>query len=751
VELQTVVGELYLVDGVVQEARPAPGLLVQQTPKGAARGREGDSLFVHLTLTGLPGEYGELANALLGTIKSRYYQTSGSVTAALRRAIMDANEYLLRANMNSRGGSRLGAVSCAVLRRQELFVVQAGEAFALIARNFGVERIPDKKPDRLVPLGLTAGIDLRYFHNWLEPGDMLLLADPGLTNIPNEMAQSVLVDSTVEESLPVLIQIVGQRTARMLLLEFVEEAPYVVGASDIVGGAAAVAVVAEIAPEPETGGRGRAAGGAAAAATIVTAKTATSAGSSRSIRQRDERPEPAPAPQPKDASRQVILPSREEVSTSARKASSRAVLGLSFFTAWLAELMGRLRPARHHEDDETGAAGWAAPMLIAILIPVFVGIIVTSVYVQRGRVQRMSEIKRDMGLAIGLAEQSEDEGEQRRLFNQVLVLAAEAELLRPDDPDIQFMRETALIELDLVDEVTRLLGRRLYSYPDGTGLGSVVLREGFNGDIYTLDEAGNRVFRHETSEDYLTLTTEEPSVVLFNGQAIGNHVTGKLIDIMWRPSGVEVTQSGLAMLDGAGALTTYSPGFEDLSAVRLGLASEWQSPTALTQFSERIYILDPAAGVIWRYFAEGDGFYVEDEQRSISLPDLNQAVDIAIYSEDGSVIVLYADGRLRRYVDGNVLWDESALTETGLTDGLVAPTHVKVVGRGLNSSIFVADPGSSRIIQLSLGGTFLAQYKAIDLETNQELLTGMRDFDVAEAPLRIFVVTQDGLFVATQN
>ncbi len=725
-----------------------PGLLIQQSPKGVARGREGDSLFIHLTLTGLPSEYGELANALLGTIKSRYYQTTGSVTAALRRAIMDANEYLLRANMNSRGASRLGAVTCVVSRREELFVVQAGEAFALIARNFGVERIPDKEPARVVPLGLTAGIDLRYFHNWLEAGDMLLLADPGLANIPNEVAQSVLVDSTIEESLPVLKQIVGPRTARMMLLEFVDDAPYVVDAPEVIGASGAGAPVAGVevdgAAGVERSSRARAVGGAA----VATAASSHPAGE-RDVRM--ARPEPVPAPEPGEAPPQVSLPSRDEVSTTARQASSRAVLGLSFLTGWLADLMGRLRPARDPEAEEVGAAGWAAPTLIAILIPVFVGIIVTSVYVQRGRVQRMSEIKRDMGLAIGLAEQSSDENEQRRLYNQVLVLAAEAELLRPDDPDIQILRETALIESDLVDEVTRLLGQRLYSYSAGTELDSVVLREGFDGDIYTLDKAGNRVLRHETSEDYMTLTTEEPSVVLFNAQAVGNHITGKLIDIMWRPSGVEVSDPGLAILDGAGALTTYFPGLAKLNATRLGLSSEWQSPVALTQFSERIYMLDPPAGAIWRYFAEGEGFYVEEDQRSITLPDLEQAVDIAIYSEDGSVIVLYADGRLRRYVDGNVLWDESALIETGLTEGLVAPTRVKVIGRGLNSSIFVADPGSSRIIQLSLGGTLLAQYKAIDLETNQELLTGMRDFDVAEAPLRVFIVTRDGLYVATQN
>lgn len=737
-ELQAVIGELYLVDGIAQEMQPVPGLLSQTAPKRTARGRDGDSLFIHLSLTGLPAEYGELAGALLGTIRSRYYQTSGSVTAALRRAILDANEYLLNANMNSRGVSRLGAVTCAVLRGQELFVVQAGEAFSLIARNFGVERLPDKDPQRITPLGLTAGVDLRFFHNWLEPGDMLLLADPRLTNLPDEMARSILVDSTVEDSLPILKQIIGQGTARLLLLEFVDEAPVGIPEASLMSG------------------RGKVVGSAAVATAAASAAATAAATAGRSVRQREVRPAGPPPASPAQQSKVVLpqpsLPSRDEVSTSARQASSRAALGLSVFAGWMADLMGRLRPAR--EEDEAGTVnrtGWALPTLIAILIPIFVAVVVTSVYVQRGRVQRISEIKREMGLAVGLAGQTDDESEQRRLYNQVLVLAAEAELLRPNDPDVQFMRETALVELDLVDEVTRLLGQRLFSYPAESDLQRVALREGFNGDIYTLDGKANKVFLHETDEDYLILETEGPVEILFEGQAVGNHVTGNLIDLAWRPSGVEVTESGMAILDGSGALITYLPGSSKLEAVRLGLASEWQTPVSFTQFNERIYILDPAAALIWRYFAEGNSFRVEGEQRAIDLPDLDQAADIAIYGVDGSVIVLYRDGRLRRYVEGSVLWDESALLESGLDDGLVAPTHVKVVGQGLNSSIFVADPGSNRIIQISLGGTFLAQYKVIDLETNQELLIGMRDFDVAEAPLRIFVVTKDGLYVAMQR
>jgi hypothetical protein len=81
---------------------------------------------------------------------------------------------------------------------------------------------------------------------------------------------------------------------------------------------------------------------------------------------------------------------------------------------------------------------------------------------------------------------------------------------------------------------------------------------------------------------------------------------------------------------------------------------------------------------------------------------------------------------------------------------LVAPRYVKIIGSGLNSSIFVADPGSGRIVQTSLGGTFLAQFKALDPGQGDELFSHLGDFDIAEAPLRIFVTAGNRVYVATQ-
>jgi hypothetical protein len=712
-ELQPVTSQLYIVNGALQEGTEVPGLLAQVAPARAARGRSHDTLFIHLTLGDDPAETSTLAQDLLEAIAQRFFLTPGSVTAALRGAIVAANDLLLRLNMSGAGPARDGAISCAVLRGQELFLVQAGHSVALIGRNFGVERIPARPPARNTPLGRTAGIDIRYFHNWLEPGDMLLLGDNAIASIPGESMKPVLVDTTVEDSLPQLVAIAGDRSTRLMLIEFADES-----AVDVPHAATGRTVQRAPASEPKLA--------------VPAAPAAVAAVS-------------APRTNPGLA---VDLPSAERVEETARHAGAQTARGLSRATGWLADLMLRLRPGAAPAREQT--AGWTFPLLAAILIPVLLALIVGGVYVQRGRVTRFSELRRDMQTSLTLASESANEEERLAHYAQALRYGAEAEALRPDHDDIRRMRTLALEALDRLEDVTRLRATLLYEYAEGTDLRGLVLREGLNGDIYILDRANNSVYVHETSEDYAVQPGQAPERIMFNSQVIGTHIVGPLVDMAWRPRGVQATADGLIVLDARGALLSYRPSFADLRAVPLGLASEWLEPLAITQFNERLYVLDRGAGQLWRYFPESDGFYVDEAQRAVRVPDLHEAVDVAIYSEDASILVLYGDGRVRRYGQDSLLWDEMTLRQNGLDTPLVAPTRIKIIGRGLNSSVFVADPGSGRIVQFSLGGTFLAQWKAVEPRSGEELFAKLGDFDVADSPLRIFVAAGNGLYLAQQ-
>jgi hypothetical protein len=129
-------------------------------------------------------------------------------------------------------------------------------------------------------------------------------------------------------------------------------------------------------------------------------------------------------------------------------------------------------------------------------------------------------------------------------------------------------------------------------------------------------------------------------------------------------------------------------------------------------------------------------------------PEIESVVDFEIFSEDGSVVLLYGDGRMRRYARGLILWDESDVAANGLEAPMISPTAIKIAGSGLNSSIFVSDPGTGRILQFSLGGTYLAQFRALD-ESGGELFSQTTDFVVTDNPLRIFSVANNRVYVAT--
>jgi hypothetical protein len=440
----------------------------------------------------------------------------------------------------------------------------------------------------------------------------------------------------------------------------------------------------------------------------------------------------------------------ESAEITARKATSQAASGLSRATAWLARFLEKLKPPQPREDEH---AGWALPAFLAIIIPVLVAIIVTSVFLQRGQVEEFSRIKEEMNQALIQARNAGDDPNMAaEYYNQVLILAAEATTLRENDLEVARLRNEALTELDGLSGIARLESKQLYQFSDGSVLSSIALGDELNGDVYLLDSANGIVYRLDTDDTFETFITPEPQNILFNEQAVGNHVIGEMIDLIWRPRGQAVTQEGLAVLDGAGALISFIPTFAQSQATPLGLASEWGNPTQMTTFDERLYVVDTGSEEIWRYFPDGGNFTLNDTQRSVAFSDeadLGQVVDLAINNIDGSVVLLYQDGRIRHFADGRLLWDESDLLSNGLTTPFVAPTSIKIAGRGQVSSIFVADPGSDRIVQISFGGTFLAQYKALDA-AGQELFSRANDIALLDTPLRIFVAAGDELYMVSE-
>jgi hypothetical protein len=734
-QLHALTGQLHIVNGVEQESSYVPGLLSMPSPSRAAHGRQNEVLFIHLTLSGPADQTADLMRTELLRISDLYFNSVGSVTAALRRVIQETNTWLLKLNLEGGGVEREGAITCAVQRNNELFIVQVGESLALIGRNFGVERMPSHQPDHVTPLGQSAGIDFRYYHQRLDPGDMLLLVDPRLSHLPSHALAPALVDTELELGLEELREAVNTATGRLLLVEFTDE-PL---------GPAAITI-----KPPQKRGRISLPFGlgvrAAKENVTIPAQPVRDTGGSKGMLEEDDFDD-------------VYFEDDEygygdlsdSVEITARQAASSSAAGLSRATGWTADAMSRIRPTPEEGRD---GPHWAIPTLLAIIIPVLVALVVSSVYMQRGRVQQVAQIRQEMSQDLAAAQEMAGDPDVARVhYERIIALAAEAEELRPGDAGIAEIRRMSLVALDELDGVSRLSAKAFYTFGEATDLKSVAIRDDFTGGVFVLDEANNVVYELDTDEAYQEVLSEQPETLSFEGQAIGTHVVQNLVDIMWRPSGVEVERDGLAILDSAGALLTYYPNAEEIRSSPLGLSSEWQNPQATTQFSERLYILDPAADVIWKYFPQAEGFVVDEGERTLFLSDadLQSAADLDIYSEDGSLLLTYPDGRVR-YIDtatGQVQWDENDLLETGLANPLEMPVAGKFIGRGLNASAFILDAGSGRIIQVSRLGNVLAQYRALD-SRGQDVFRGASDLSIAETPLRILVTNGNQLFVAEQ-
>lgn len=748
-DLLAITAQLYVLSGTVQEIGTVPGLIAQPAPVKTARGRERDFLFAHLTLNGPLEETADLSDHLVEALAQDFYQSSGSVTASLRRAVLATNERLLKINLappsTTPHTAYEGALTCAALHNDELYTLQVGEGLAFLGHNFGVERLPVRLPQHLTPLGRSAGIDIRFAYHRLQSGDMMLLTDPRLAYLTGTTLAPVLVDTEIETGLESLMGLVAGDTARLLLVEFADELPST--------------LPLKFRHSKQSPPAKRQPSGPVIATTAGTLATQPKI---EPVRASDVSVPPPTGVAITEPQSEVEVHERETpvspglgVEASARRVASSSARGLSRASGWLALALGRLTVSEQAKEEDEQPINWMIPAAIALLVPILLAAIVTGVYFQRGNVEQLGAIKQQMVDTIGLAEAATgDPATARAQYNAVLAMAGEADTIRPGDPEVLRLRNEAHDALDRLDGVTSLAATPFYRYDEETTLNRII-QTGDSSAIVVLDQTGGRVLLHQTDPDGLAQSPDEPATLAFTGQVVGSQIIGSLVDILWLPSGAGSPRDNIATLDRSGQLFNYFPNLGDIRGVVLDNSSAWVSPTAMNTFSNRLYILDTGTERIWKYYPQDTGFTQQEDDPFISFSsemDLDQAVDFDIYAEDGSIIVIYRDGRIRYYDSrsGTIQWDETTLAGGGLTAPFVSPAAVDITGRGLTASIFVLDPGSNRLVQLSRGGTVLAQYRVLDAAEN-DILSRASDFIVVESPLQVYIVAANTIYQASRN
>jgi hypothetical protein len=165
---------LYRIKG--QEWPQLPGLLVMAPPRHTARGREDDYLIIYLTFSGNDPLSSNEYNQLTTQMARRFYQTSGSLTSAIRSVARTLNLSLVDRNLRttSKGQYLIGRLILGALRDTQFVVAQCGPTYVFHLAEQEKNIIHDVQISGR-GLGIGQATPLYFAQLELNPGDQLLL------------------------------------------------------------------------------------------------------------------------------------------------------------------------------------------------------------------------------------------------------------------------------------------------------------------------------------------------------------------------------------------------------------------------------------------------------------------------------------------------------------------------------------------------------------------------------------------------
>ena len=116
-----------------QEIPDLPGLLAVTPPRKTARGRENDTLVLYLMLSGNATFSSAELKTLINKTATLFYQTTGSLTFAMRKAAENINTALLERNLSTtgRGQYALGYLVLGVVRGEQCTLLLSGPTHAV--------------------------------------------------------------------------------------------------------------------------------------------------------------------------------------------------------------------------------------------------------------------------------------------------------------------------------------------------------------------------------------------------------------------------------------------------------------------------------------------------------------------------------------------------------------------------------------------------------------------------------------------
>lgn len=725
---------------------------------------------------------------LVDRIEAAYWRTPGTVTSALRAALVIANDWLMDRNVQLEVADRLRAgVSCAVLREAEVWIAQAGPAAVYVAHHGQVERFPAREVTAPA-MGASRGIEVRFSRAALSPGDVLLLCDSATAERTAEQAiAEAIVYTGVQAALQNLEKLAGSNDLIALVIEGAAERKKATMAAAVQTPPPSAKLAPPQAQVFQTPVEEKPQPARIPAIQPPTAEVRIEADKARWEQRMEERSaslgrgprvgegEPIKPPEPhveaKAVQKVVPVTLADRIRGSAARLRPRPTVEPEIETevapttiSWWQRLGERVAELNLREraraiggslraggvvaargiatilqhmlpegavSQQRGKTADTVLITFAVVIPLVVFVLVAASYKQHSTLDRFQSLLSSARNEAAQAATLQDPAARRARWVSSLEQAQSALAIFPEDADARKAGDDAQRALDEIDNVVRLTPTLLWDFkspgPDR------LAAQGVN--LFVLDHGTNRVFQltlNESGDAVADAKAGEPPTRAYKSQAVSERQVGDLIDLVWMPLDGTRTRSSLLILD-SGGLLDFDLAW-NLRAVALGQGAVPTGARAIAAFGGNLYVLDASGNQLWRYRPQGDGYGGTPESYfDKPLSDLGSALDMAI---DGNVYLLLADGRIRKFFGGA----EKNFAMAGLNEPLKKPVALAVDAEARKGSVYVIEAG--RVVQFNPDGAFIRQFRAAG-----DAFDALQDLVVDERNERMFVTSGGKLYV----
>jgi hypothetical protein len=737
VPLDSLVGEVHLIEGARQSSTPATGVFT--APRRAARGRVDDMLYVLIDLVGDVSS--THLHDVMEPITHAYWSMQGSVTSALRAALNAAGTHLMDHNTNAPLPERLtGGVVCAVLRGSTVYIAQAGPTNVFIAQDQALEHFPAADAEPLAPIGTARAVEMRFAYAQLNAGDTMLLTDARFaTLVTSDAIGKALTHTTVDKALESLEHLIGKGDLIALVVQAAPIDTAEPKSSSTVAVVTAAAVTTAVASpiEPAT----------LTVTPPVAAPPPAPAVDDGPIIRVAGRPSAAPASTTPAPTRSTSVPTAAVPIAVAKATKPEQPTSEENARAWLDALKhgfkrgaGSVGVAGAMVADRTlpGSTPVKSPqftrnqtlLMVAIVIgiAVVVALLVAAVYTQRSAVEAVQSHVQTAQNEIKAAAQAVTGKETRQHWATAVTEAKQALQLDPKNAAAAQVLVQAQGELDKIDNVSSLTPGLLWDFKSQ---GQQHLSSQ-GAALFVLDRTANQVNRLalDTTGDRVE---GNPEPILVPGVTVNGQTPGNLIDIASLGSSIN-RQAGDLIIGHDKGLVEYNQAF-GLQTVPFGKNQLPAVTKRLRAFDGKLYTLDSNAQQIMKYEPVDAGYpNAPTPYLAEAHPELAQATDMAI---DGSIYVTTSDGKILKYAEGK----PAAFELKGLGEPLQRPTIIAVDQNVQDSSLYVIDQALQRIVQLRADGLFVRQFRADDAA-----LDNVQDLLVDEQNNRLYVISKGAVY-----